>query len=143
MWYIFTSISLFSRIKEKSLRPLFHNLKQVNDLFLFPFHFFQSISIQVAQAVFQEILTIGISDISCKTTLNRHYSFIKIISRKTQTTHNIILSWLVVVNGLVWDHLLSLKVKKLSFLCTFFYVRFLVKKEIRVASDDVNMSQLN
>ena len=99
---------------------------------------------QVAQAVFQEILTIGISDISCKTTLNRHYSFIKIISRKTQTTHDIILSWLVVVNGPVWDHLLSLKVKKLShFYVPFFYVRFLVKKEIRVASDDVNMSQLN
>ena len=30
--YTFTKISLFSRIKGKSLRSLFHNLKQVNNL---------------------------------------------------------------------------------------------------------------
>ena len=33
-----------SRIKERSLRPLFHNLKRFNNLSLFPFHFFQCIS---------------------------------------------------------------------------------------------------
>ena len=35
---------------------------------------------------------IGISDISCKTTLNRYYGFTNIIIRKTQATHDIILS---------------------------------------------------
>ena len=35
---------------------------------------------------------IGASDISCKTTLNRYYDFIKIIARKIQTIYDIILS---------------------------------------------------
>ena len=48
--------------------------------------------VQVTEAAFQRVLEIGISDTSCKTTLNHYCSFIKIIIKKTQTTHDIILS---------------------------------------------------
>ena len=75
-------ISLFSRIKEKSLRPLFHNLKQVN-LFVLRFSFSNIYQVQVAEPVFQRVLEIDISDISCKTTLNRYNGFIKLIIKKT------------------------------------------------------------
>ena len=65
------------------MRPLFHNLKQVNYLFYFLFTFSNVYQVQVAKVIFLRVLKICISDISCKTTLNRYYDLIKIISRKT------------------------------------------------------------
>ena len=82
---LITRISLFSRIKEKSLRPLFYNLKQVNNLSLFHFHFFWCTS----SSNYWSSLPAGIS---CKSTLNRYHGFLKIIIRKAQKTHDIVLS---------------------------------------------------
>ena len=43
----FTKISLFSQIKEKTLRPLFHNLKQINNLSLIRLNFFKCIVFEI------------------------------------------------------------------------------------------------
>ena len=65
--------SVFS-IKEKFLKPLFHNLNQVNN--------------QVLEA-FQRVLAIGISDICCKTTVNCYCGFIRtIIKNPDNSWHN-------------------------------------------------------
>ena len=57
MVHLYNDFSVFSN-QSKVLQ--FHNLKQVNNLSLIPFNFFQ---VQVAEAAFQRVLQAGISDI--------------------------------------------------------------------------------
>ena len=89
-WYTLAGF-LFSRNKEKSLKPLFHNLRQLRNLSSIPFNFFQCISSLSYWNSLPRVLEIGISDISWKTTVSCYYGFIKILIRKIQAIHDIIL----------------------------------------------------